>query len=235
MGDWLRECEICNVGLCKEMTYLTNSVEKGGVGLSVREAAKRLEEQAVKEIGEKVWSAEQIRYRFLYHTGQLKEPGRKPTTPKEATTSEEIETVTIDKEESPATVSPDAPLCERDKEAFLKLIQRIHHEWAEVIGLEKEDNMEWTPCGYFIFPVSDQGKEIRSPGISVTAKQFKKLMGKYPEPIEIRILAAMANLEAHMRSLDRVVPVPDEVYKKIQTEEEKKQTKKEANRKEKGG
>ena len=76
MTTWLKECEICNEGLCKEMSYLTDSVEKGGVGLSVREAAKRLEGHAVEQVGEKIWTAEQIRARYLYHTGQVKSPNR---------------------------------------------------------------------------------------------------------------------------------------------------------------
>lgn len=84
MAEWLKECEICNTGLCKEMKYLTDSVEKGGQGLPVREASKKLEAQATKQIGEKVWTAEQIRARYLYHTGQM-EGGRNSTTAKERT------------------------------------------------------------------------------------------------------------------------------------------------------
>jgi hypothetical protein len=81
--DWLRGCEICNTGLCRKMDELTASLKKGGTGLPIREAAERLEEQATERIGEKVWTAEQIRARYLYYTGKMN-AGRKPTTPKKA-------------------------------------------------------------------------------------------------------------------------------------------------------
>lgn len=84
--SWLKDCEICNAGLCKEMTYLTDSADRGGLGLPVREAAKRLEEQGKKQIGDTVWTAEQIRARYLYYAGKT-DAGRKPTTPKKVTPS----------------------------------------------------------------------------------------------------------------------------------------------------
>lgn len=63
---WLKDCEICNAGLCKRMDELT----QGGKGLSEREAAKVMEAEAAASIGEKVWNAEQIRHRYLYHSGK---------------------------------------------------------------------------------------------------------------------------------------------------------------------
>ena len=71
---WLKDCEICNVGLCKRMDELIAD----GKGLSQREAAKELEGEAQRTIGEKVWTAEVIRHRYIYHTAKS---GRNPTTP----------------------------------------------------------------------------------------------------------------------------------------------------------
>lgn len=235
--SWLKDCEICNAGLCKEMNYLTDSVDNGGLGLPVREAAKRLEEQGKKQIGEAVWTAEQIRARYLYHTGQMV-PGRNSTTTKKVPPPEEItrhsdpgaeevidRKLASDGTEAPVSAGHRAPLCETDKEAFLQLIERMRREWAEAIGLEKEDmNTGWSPYKYLIFPASDQGKEIRSPTIIVTEKQFKELMKKYPEPIEIRIFKALSNFQADL-GLPMDVPVPDEVYEKLRDLEEKKSRK----------
>jgi hypothetical protein len=86
--DWLRGCEICNTGLCRKMDELTGSSKKGGVGLPIREAAKRLEKQATERIGEQVWTAEQIRARYLYYTGKMN-AGRNSTTPEKLTPSVE--------------------------------------------------------------------------------------------------------------------------------------------------
>jgi hypothetical protein len=72
MAKWLKDCEICNVGLCKRMTELTAPIEKGGKGLSEREAARIMESEAADQIGEKVWSAKHIQARYRYHTGKDK-------------------------------------------------------------------------------------------------------------------------------------------------------------------
>lgn len=70
---WLKGCEVCTAGLCGRMEELRAS------GLSERKAAKRMEEEAAQAIGEPVWSAEQIRRRYLYHTGKDRS-GTKRTT-----------------------------------------------------------------------------------------------------------------------------------------------------------
>jgi hypothetical protein len=83
-APWLKGCEICNAGLCNEMDHLTAPLDKGGLGLSEREAARRMEEIAQKAIGIKVWAAEQIRKRYERHAGGAsrqagtKRPTQKP-------------------------------------------------------------------------------------------------------------------------------------------------------------
>jgi DNA repair photolyase len=57
---WLKDCEICNAGLCSTMDRLKAE------GKSEREAAKTMEQEAVQIIGAKVWTAQQIRARYIY-------------------------------------------------------------------------------------------------------------------------------------------------------------------------
>ena len=61
---WLKDCEICNTGLCKRMDDLT-----GFHGLPEREAARVMEAEAATAIGTKIWTAEQIRARYQRHAG----------------------------------------------------------------------------------------------------------------------------------------------------------------------
>jgi hypothetical protein len=230
-ADWLRGCEICNTGLCRKMDELTASSKKGAVGLPIREAAKRLEEQAEKEIGEKVWTAEQIRARYLYHIGKMV-PGRNSTTPKKVISPGATEQV-CPPPDPPGQESIDAtsndvppssvPLFERDKEAFLNFIKRIHREWREGMGLIEEDmETDSLVIGYMVFPVSDEKREIRRPSIQVRKERFERMMKNYPEPIEVRILNALANLGEDMNLYLCEIPVPDEVYEKVKRPKEKK-------------
>jgi hypothetical protein len=81
--NWLKDCDICNTGICKRFDELTAPASKGGKGLSEREAAKVMEKEAEEQIGTKVWSAEQIRRRYAYHTGKWendKKPKKAPGT-----------------------------------------------------------------------------------------------------------------------------------------------------------
>ena len=41
MATWIRQCGVCNAGLCEQMQYLTDPKDKGGLGLSDREAARQ--------------------------------------------------------------------------------------------------------------------------------------------------------------------------------------------------
>ncbi len=54
---WLKDCEICNTGLCKQMA------EHKEVGKTEREAARMMEEEC-----DGLWSAKNIRDRYRYYT-----------------------------------------------------------------------------------------------------------------------------------------------------------------------
>jgi N6-adenosine-specific RNA methylase IME4 len=63
MTEWLKDCEICNAGLCAEMdNYIA-------CGMSVNKAAKQLEKDQKKKIGTKLYSAATIRNRYNYYKG----------------------------------------------------------------------------------------------------------------------------------------------------------------------
>ncbi len=66
--EWLKDCEICNVGLCKRLTELTDG------GLSARAASREMTEDC-----EGLWTPDQILARYKYYTkGSGKRGGRKP-------------------------------------------------------------------------------------------------------------------------------------------------------------
>lgn len=64
--EWLKDCEVCNAGLCSRIDTLKEE------GKSVRQACKDLEQES-----KGIWSASQINARYLYYTGV-----RKPNTPR---------------------------------------------------------------------------------------------------------------------------------------------------------
>ena len=80
MSNWVQGCEICNTGLCERMDALTSPVCNGGAGLSEREAAKLMEEEAAEKVGMKLWTRNHIRARYQYYRGWS---GRKPATQSE--------------------------------------------------------------------------------------------------------------------------------------------------------
>lgn len=67
---WLKDCEICNTGLCSRMDDL---VENGA--MSVREASRIMSEEAGN-----VWNDNEIRHRYRYYKGTKVKTGRKPPT-----------------------------------------------------------------------------------------------------------------------------------------------------------
>jgi hypothetical protein len=91
--NWLKECDICNVGLCKRLDELVSPVSAGGQGLSEREAARVMEKEAEEQIGKKVWTAGQIRRRYVYHTGKWESDKKpvKPAGPKRATKKRQVQ------------------------------------------------------------------------------------------------------------------------------------------------
>jgi hypothetical protein len=75
--EWLKECEICNAGLCKRMDEL---IEEVG---SERKAAQAMEAEAAKQIGHPVWTWSQIRDRYKYHKHGYHAGGIPTSQPKE--------------------------------------------------------------------------------------------------------------------------------------------------------
>jgi len=61
---WLKECEICDAGLCRRMDELQEA------GYTQRESARIMEDEAAECLGEVLWKAPQIRRRYLYHSGK---------------------------------------------------------------------------------------------------------------------------------------------------------------------
>jgi hypothetical protein len=61
MAEWLKDCEICNVGLCSEV----NSRKENG--LTEHKACVQMSEES-----EGLYSAAAIRNRYQYHTGKKK-------------------------------------------------------------------------------------------------------------------------------------------------------------------
>jgi hypothetical protein len=64
MTTWLKNCEICNTGLCSHLDELKAK------GMSEREAARKM---SVESDG--IYSEEHIRKRYRYHTGRDKKLG----------------------------------------------------------------------------------------------------------------------------------------------------------------
>ena len=72
MAEWLKGCEVCNAGLCKEMSRLINDE-----GLSQRKAAQKLvDEQKEKFDGKVLYSVNALKNRYQLHTGK-REPNKK--------------------------------------------------------------------------------------------------------------------------------------------------------------
>jgi N6-adenosine-specific RNA methylase IME4 len=71
--EWLKDCEICNAGLCVRVDELKPQL--GGL----KPACKEMEAEAAEELGRPVWTAAQIRQRYLYYKGKR---GRNPTPQK---------------------------------------------------------------------------------------------------------------------------------------------------------
>lgn len=61
---WLKECEICNAGLCAEVDRLKES------GLTENAACKQLVEQQEQILGEVIYSQSSIRNRYQWHRGK---------------------------------------------------------------------------------------------------------------------------------------------------------------------
>jgi hypothetical protein len=61
MSGWLKDCEVCNAGLCATVDRLK------GDGKSEREAARSMSEESAG-----LYSAEAILHRYRYHTGKVK-------------------------------------------------------------------------------------------------------------------------------------------------------------------
>lgn len=66
-GQWLKECEVCNVGLVNEMERLMAN------GCSQRAAAKELVQQQEERLGTVIYPENAIRQRYMYHTNKKKE------------------------------------------------------------------------------------------------------------------------------------------------------------------
>ncbi len=64
--SWLKDCEICNTGLC---STVNNLKEKG---LTEHAACKQLSEES-----EGLYSTEAIRGRYQWHTGKVKKKVKK--------------------------------------------------------------------------------------------------------------------------------------------------------------
>ena len=58
IDSWLKDCEICNVGLCKRIDGLKDD------GKTIREAARIMESES-----EGLWEADKIRDRYRYYKG----------------------------------------------------------------------------------------------------------------------------------------------------------------------
>ncbi len=59
MGKWLKDCEVCNAGLCSEFDSLIAN------GMSQRKAAKHLETEQISILGEVIHRASTLRRRYL--------------------------------------------------------------------------------------------------------------------------------------------------------------------------
>jgi hypothetical protein len=70
MSDWLKDCEICNVGLCNTVNDLKKQ------GLSENAACQQLSEES-----EGLYSKETIRNRYRWHTGKKNEVGQNDQHP----------------------------------------------------------------------------------------------------------------------------------------------------------
>lgn len=96
---WLKDCEICNVGLC---SCLDELVEKG---MSIREAARRMEKES-----EGLYSESAIRNRYQYY----KDPNRKKAGGISATPKSSPQ------KSSPSTPKVPAPRIQQKREPQLE-------------------------------------------------------------------------------------------------------------------
>jgi len=70
--SWMKDCVVCNAGVCTRMRELLDADDK----LTVNKAAKIMAEEAVGSDGVKLISANAIRCRYRLHTGE-REPNKK--------------------------------------------------------------------------------------------------------------------------------------------------------------
>lgn len=75
MASWLKDCEICNQGLC---AYMDKRIKDDG--LTVRSAASVAAEVVEKQLGYPLYTANAIRQRYLENTNQKKRGGSQGTT-----------------------------------------------------------------------------------------------------------------------------------------------------------
>jgi hypothetical protein len=83
MTEWLKDCEICNAGLCSEMDKLT-----GEHNLSQRTAAAQLAKVVEDRLGYPLYSADTLRKRYQRHTNKLGRnvpPAKKTSSPRSKT------------------------------------------------------------------------------------------------------------------------------------------------------
>jgi len=66
-NEWLKDCEICNAGLCTEMDKLINKHR-----LSEHTAAKQLALTVKERLGFPLYKGSQLRDRYRYHKGKKK-------------------------------------------------------------------------------------------------------------------------------------------------------------------
>jgi hypothetical protein len=133
---WLKDCDICNVGLCKAMDHLTQ-VSK----MSMRKAAQKLASEATETIGTQVYSTDAILGRYRLHKGF-----REPHPPKKKDPKKPGQTKRIDPqtgEEIPITKAANINTIKDLKQwgstidkYVDQLLQRLHRD-HELLGLAR--------------------------------------------------------------------------------------------------
>ncbi len=127
---WLKDCEICNTGLCSRMDDLLNDGTR-----SVREASRIMSEESGN-----VWNDNEIRHRYRYYKGPKVKTGRKPPSPSKEIISRHFQ-VAFDKLLSEIRQAKSGGWKTTSKSSALKQIRNLRKAITSETD-EKEDDLK---------------------------------------------------------------------------------------------
>ena len=139
-GRWLKDCEICNVGLC---SYIDELTEKKG--LSVNAAAKKMAEEA-----DGLYSKEVIRQRYNYYKNPNYKSCRNSTTPQKTQSSPPTPKVSAPKNKQELETEPRLeenfkPLPDQKPQEIIESddLQSLKFFWLRASDEDRENFLYW--------------------------------------------------------------------------------------------